>query len=89
MDTKRTNNYRITSIKHIMNKTALILGGGGFIGGHLGKKLKKEGYWVRAVDIKHHEYFDWSEICDEFICGRFTERKNSQGDYGAWSRTFF
>tara|TARA_Y100001937_G_scaffold103017_1_gene141875 strand:- start:1042 stop:2061 length:1020 start_codon:yes stop_codon:yes gene_type:complete len=48
-------------------KTALVLGGGGFIGGHLAKKLKEDGFWVRVVDIKNHEYFDWSEICDEFI----------------------
>ena len=33
-------------------KTALVLGGGGFIGGHLAKRLKEEGYWVRVVDIK-------------------------------------
>ena len=58
-----------------MNKTALILGGGGFIGGHLGKKLKKEGYWVRVADIKHHKYFDWSEICDEFICADLRNEK--------------
>ena len=50
-----------------MNKKALILGGGGFIGSHLAKKLKNEGYWVRAVDIKTPKYFDWSDICDEFI----------------------
>ena len=37
-------------------KTALVCGAGGFIGGHLVKKLKKEGYWVRGVDIKEHEY---------------------------------
>lgn len=34
-------------------KTALVLGGGGFIGGHLSKKLKEDGYWVRVVDIKN------------------------------------
>ncbi len=50
-------------------KTVLILGGGGFIGGHLGKRLKKEGHWVRIVDIKRHEYFEQDEICDEFILG--------------------
>ena len=50
-----------------MSKTALVLGGGGFIGSHLAKKLKSEGYWVRAVDIKRPKYFDWSDICDEFI----------------------
>ncbi len=37
-------------------KTALVCGAGGFIGGHLVKKLKKEGYWVRGVDIKKHEF---------------------------------
>jgi GDP-D-mannose 3',5'-epimerase len=37
-------------------KTALVLGAGGFIGGHLVSRLKQEGYWVRGVDIKEHEY---------------------------------
>lgn len=37
-------------------KTALVCGAGGFIGGHLVKKLKREGYWVRGVDIKGHEF---------------------------------
>ncbi len=37
-------------------KKALVCGAGGFIGGHLVKKLKDEGYWVRGVDIKAHEY---------------------------------
>ena len=37
-------------------KTALVCGAGGFIGGHLVQKLKDEGYWVRGVDIKEHEY---------------------------------
>jgi nucleoside-diphosphate-sugar epimerase len=51
-------------------KTALVLGGGGFIGGHLAKRLKDEGFWVRIVDIKEkHEYWDHNEICDEYICG--------------------
>ncbi len=50
-------------------KKILILGGGGFIGGHLGKKMKLEGHWVRIVDLKRHEYFNENEICDEFILG--------------------
>lgn len=50
-------------------KKILVLGGGGFIGGHLGKKLKSEGNWVRIVDLKNHEYFTEEEICDEFIIG--------------------
>ena len=37
-------------------KRALVCGAGGFIGGHLVKKLKREGYWVRGVDVKHHEF---------------------------------
>ena len=37
-------------------KRALVCGAGGFIGGHLVKKLKREGYWVRGVDIKTHEF---------------------------------
>ena len=37
-------------------KRALVCGAGGFIGGHLVKKLKREGYWVRGVDIKEHGF---------------------------------
>ena len=48
-------------------KNILVLGGGGFIGGHIAKRLKNEGNFVRIVDIKCHEYFDHDEICDEFI----------------------
>ena len=35
-------------------KTALVLGAGGFIGGHLVNRLMNEDYWVRGVDIKTH-----------------------------------
>ena len=52
-----------------MTKKVLILGGGGFIGGHLAKKLKSEGCWVRIVDLKKHEYFNETDICDQFIIG--------------------
>jgi GDP-D-mannose 3', 5'-epimerase len=45
-------------------KRALVCGAGGFIGGHLVKKLKREGYWVRGVDIKRHEF---SLSADEFL----------------------
>ena len=34
-------------------KKALVCGAGGFIGNHLVKRLKEEGYWVRGVDLKH------------------------------------
>ena len=36
-------------------KKAVVLGKGGFIGGHLVSRLKSLGYWVRGVDIKWHE----------------------------------
>ena len=45
----------------------LVCGAGGFIGGHLAKKLKNEGHWVRGVDIKYNEYFKFEG--DEFIKG--------------------
>lgn len=48
-------------------KKAVVMGGGGFIGGHLAKRLKSEGYKVRVADIKRHEYFKEDEICHEFI----------------------
>lgn len=54
-------------------KKALVLGGGGFIGGHLAKRLKTEGFYVRIVDIKEaHEYWAHDEICDEYISGDLT-----------------
>ncbi len=48
-------------------KRALVCGAGGFIGGHLVEKLKQNGYWVRGVDLKRHEYRDSS--ADEFVVG--------------------
>ncbi len=50
-----------------MSKTALVCGAGGFIGGHLVKRLKREGYWVRGVDLKFNEYAQ-SEA-DDFVIG--------------------
>jgi GDP-D-mannose 3', 5'-epimerase len=51
-------------------KSALVLGAGGFIGGHLANKLKKEGFWVRGVDLKHNEH-QGLEI-DDFVIGDLT-----------------
>jgi nucleoside-diphosphate-sugar epimerase len=48
-------------------KTALVLGAGGFIGSHMVKRLRAEGYWVRGVDLKYPE-FSISEA-NEFILG--------------------
>ena len=51
-------------------KKALVCGAGGFIGSHMVKKLKSEGYWVRGADIKYPE-FSMSEA-DEFLRGDLT-----------------
>ena len=48
-------------------KKALVLGAGGFIGSHMVKRLKKEGYWVRGVDLKHPEF--GKTEADEFVIG--------------------
>ena len=48
-------------------KTALVLGAGGFIGSHMVKRLRSEGYWVRGVDLKHPEFS--STQAHEFITG--------------------
>jgi nucleoside-diphosphate-sugar epimerase len=48
-------------------KRVLVNGAGGFIGGHLVRRLKDEGYWVRGVDLKAHEYAP--SAADEFIVG--------------------
>jgi GDP-D-mannose 3',5'-epimerase len=48
-------------------KTALVLGAGGFIGSHMVKRLREEGYWVRGVDLKYPE-FSISEA-NEFVLG--------------------
>lgn len=48
-------------------KAALVLGAGGFIGGHLIKRLKQEGFWVRGVDLKFHEHAETQ--ADDFVVG--------------------
>jgi len=48
-------------------KKALVLGGGGFIGSHMVRRLKQEGYWVRAVDLKLPDFSKSS--ADEFLIG--------------------
>jgi len=50
-----------------MNRKVLILGAGGFIGGHLAKRLKAAGDNVTAVDIKRHTFYAIDEIADTYI----------------------
>jgi GDP-D-mannose 3', 5'-epimerase len=52
-------------------KKVLVCGAGGFIGGHLVKRLKQEGCWVRGVDLKYNEY--GNDIADEFVIGDLTD----------------
>jgi len=56
-----------------MQKTALVCGAGGFIGGHLVKRLKVEGFWVRGVDMKSHEHN--ATVADDFILGDLREQE--------------
>lgn len=53
-------------------KKVLVCGAGGFIGGHLVKKLKRQGHWVRGVDLKLHEFSP--SMADEFIVGDLTDQ---------------
>ena len=48
-------------------KRALVCGGGGFIGSHLARRLKNEGYWVRVVDLKYPEFSETA--ADDFVQG--------------------
>jgi nucleoside-diphosphate-sugar epimerase len=55
-----------------MKKHILVTGAGGFIGGHLVRRLKAEGHWVRGVDIKQHDFS--ASAADEFIQGDLRDR---------------
>ena len=56
-----------------MNK-ALVCGAGGFIGSHLVKRLKKDGYWVRGADIKKPDFSETA--ADEFLILDLREQQN-------------
>ena len=63
-------------------RTALVCGAGGFIGGHLVKRLKAEGFWVRGVDLKSHEYtateaddFVIGDLRDPYFCRHVVDRR--------------
>ena len=51
------------------SKVAVVLGGCGFIGHHLARRLQKEGYWVRVADVKAPEHADLSTFADDFYHG--------------------
>lgn len=65
-----------------MTKTALVCGAGGFIGGHLVKRLKREGFWVRGVDLKFPPFaetqaddFATGDLRDQDFCRRIVDRR--------------
>lgn len=69
----RTLEPRFNDKKQIGHgKTALVLGAGGFIGGHLVKRLKEEGFWVRGVDLKYPPYAPTH--ADDFVIGDLREQ---------------
>jgi nucleoside-diphosphate-sugar epimerase len=57
-------------------KRVLVAGAGGFIGGHLVRRLKSEGFWVRGADIKKHEFSE--SVADEFLLGDLTDVNNTR-----------
>jgi GDP-D-mannose 3', 5'-epimerase len=57
---------------HCTMKKAVVFGAGGFIGSHLVKRLKREGFWVRGIDLKYPEYSPTE--ADEFVIGDLRER---------------
>lgn len=77
-----------------MTKTALVLGAGGFIGSHLVRRLKREGFWVRGVDLKFPEFSETQaddfvvadlrrqDVCDQVIDRRFDELYQLAADMG-------
>ena len=63
-------------------KSVLVYGAGGFIGSHLVKRLKKEGFWVRGVDLKYPEFseteaddFIIGDLRDPYICRQIVDRR--------------
>src|SRR5215213_2785568 len=63
-------------------KSALVCGAGGFIGGHLVKRLKEEGLWIRGVDLKPPEFsespaddFVIGDLRDPYFCRQVVDRR--------------
>ena len=57
-----------------MTKVALVCGAGGFIGSHLVRRLKREGMWVRAVDLRYPEFNETE--ADDFIVADLRDQAN-------------
>lgn len=70
-----TNGEEFRSAPNPGQRTALVLGAGGFIGGHLTRRLRSEGFWVRGVDLKRPEFaatsahdFRLGDLRDPYLC---------------------
>jgi nucleoside-diphosphate-sugar epimerase len=63
--TPQSSDRSICTTRGMSMKRALVCGAGGFIAGHLVKELKCQGYWVRGVDQKEHEFA--ATPADEFL----------------------
>src|ERR1700722_4385842 len=61
----KTTTSKLPVKKKTSIKKALVCGAGGFIGNHLVKRLKREGYWVRGIDIKYPEFS--KTTADDFV----------------------
>ena len=74
---------------HYPEKKALVLGAGGFIGSHMVKRLKKEGYWVRGVDLDHPEF--GRHEADEFVIGDLRDKSfvNRVVEFKGWQGNFY
>lgn len=57
-----------------IRKTALVLGGNGFIGHTMARRLRLEGYWVRVVDIEEYKY-GFNDYADEIVIGDLRDRR--------------
>jgi GDP-D-mannose 3',5'-epimerase len=66
----------------VSEKLAIVLGAGGFIGGHLVQRLKQEGFWVRGVDLKFNPFvetqaddFAIGDLRDPYFCRQILDRR--------------
>lgn len=67
-----TQNFFLDECTMPAQKKALVLGAGGFIGGHLVSRLKSDDFWVRGVDLKFNEFSD--TVADDFAIGDLREQ---------------
>ena len=79
---KTSNVEPRTVLRRYKMKKALVCGAGGFIGSHMVKRLKKEGFWVRGVDLKYPQFspteaddFIIGDLRDPYICRQVVDQK--------------